>query len=108
MRSPLSAIFSWLMTACLMTGATLPLTEQSTWAAEKSQVHEADVVIYGGTSAGIAAAVELVRLHKSVVVIEPGQHLGGLTSGGLGWTDSGVKSVIGGIALQMDGSVQPG
>lgn len=100
MRSPLSAIFSWLMTACLMTGATLPLTEQSTWAAEKSQVHEADVVIYGGTSAGIAAAVELVRLHKSVVVIEPGQHLGGLTSGGLGWTDSGVKSVIGGIALE--------
>lgn len=68
---------------------------------EKSRVHEADVVIYGGTSAGIAAAIELVRLEKSVIVVEPSQHLGGLTTGGLGWTDSGEKSVVGGISLEF-------
>jgi hypothetical protein len=37
---------------------------------------------------------------KSVVLIEPGKHLGGLTSGGLGWTDSGNKAVIGGFARE--------
>ncbi|MDI9384393.1 MAG: FAD-dependent oxidoreductase [Verrucomicrobiota bacterium] len=59
-----------------------------------------DVVIYGGTSAGVAAAVQVRRMGHSVVVIEPSAHLGGLTSGGLGWTDSGNKSVIGGISRE--------
>jgi hypothetical protein len=57
-----------------------------------------DVVIYGGTSAGIAAAVQARRLEKSVVLIEPSNHLGGLTTGGLGATDIGNKQAIGGIA----------
>ena len=60
-----------------------------------------DLVIYGGTSAGIAAAVQASRLGKSVILIEPGNHLGGLTSGGLGKTDSGDKSVIGGISREF-------
>ncbi|MCH8830495.1 MAG: FAD-dependent oxidoreductase, partial [Planctomycetes bacterium] len=60
-----------------------------------------DIVVYGGTSSGIAAAVQAVRMGKSVVVIEPGKHLGGLTSGGLGWTDSGNKTVIGGISREF-------
>ena len=46
-----------------------------------------DVAIYGGTSAGVAAAVQAARMGKSVELIEPGKHLGGLTSGGLGATD---------------------
>lgn len=62
---------------------------------------EYDVVIYGGTSGGIAAAVQTTRMGKSVVLIEPGRHLGGLTTGGLGWTDSGNKAVIGGIAREF-------
>ncbi len=66
-----------------------------------AEVHRFDVVVYGGTSAGVAAAVQVRRMHKSVVVIEPGQHLGGLTSGGLGWTDSGNKAVIGGFAREF-------
>jgi len=61
----------------------------------------ADLIVYGGTSAGVIAAVEAVRLGKTVIVIEPSQHLGGLSSGGLGWTDSGNKSVIGGISLEF-------
>jgi hypothetical protein len=61
----------------------------------------ADVVVYGGTSAGVAAAVQAARMGKSVVVIEPGRHVGGLTSGGLGYTDSGNKAVVGGIAREF-------
>jgi ribulose 1,5-bisphosphate synthetase/thiazole synthase len=63
-----------------------------------SHVHEADLVIYGGTSAGVVAAVQAHRLGKSVLLIEPSAHLGGLSSGGLGMTDSGDKRAIGGLA----------
>lgn len=58
----------------------------------------ADVVIYGGTSAAIVAAIQAKAMGKSVVVVSPDRHLGGLSSGGLGWTDSGKKEVIGGLA----------
>src|SRR5690606_33934047 len=60
-----------------------------------------DVVIYGGTSAGVSAAIQTRRMGKSVVLIEPGQHLGGLTVSGLGATDSGNKAVIGGISREF-------
>jgi hypothetical protein len=60
-----------------------------------------DVVIYGGTSAGIAAALQTSRMGKSVILIEPYHRVGGLTSGGLGQTDIGNKSVIGGISREF-------
>lgn len=60
-----------------------------------------DIVIYGGTSAGVAAAVQARRMGKSVVLIEPTRRLGGLTSGGLGQTDIGNKAAIGGIAREF-------
>ena len=60
-----------------------------------------DIVVYGGTSGGIAAAVQAKRMGKSVVVIEPTQRVGGLTTGGLGQTDIGNKSVVGGIAREF-------
>ena len=60
-----------------------------------------DVVVYGGTSGGVAAAVQAARMGKSVVLIEPGNHLGGLTSGGLGATDIGNKGAIGGISREF-------
>jgi len=63
--------------------------------------HEADVVVYGGTSAGVIAAVQAVRMGKSVVLVCPDKHLGGLSSGGLGWTDTGRKEVIGGLSRQF-------
>ncbi len=62
------------------------------------EVHSADIVIYGGTSAGVAAALQAARMGCSVVVIEPGNHLGGLTTNGLGATDTGRKEAIGGIS----------
>ncbi len=60
-----------------------------------------DVVVYGGTSAGVSAAVQARRMGKSVVLTGPDRHLGGMSSGGLGWTDSGRKEVIGGIAREF-------
>ena len=61
----------------------------------------ADIIIYGGTSAAVIAAVEAKKSGKSVIVVSPDTHLGGLTSGGLGWTDTGDKSVIGGLAREF-------
>jgi hypothetical protein len=57
-----------------------------------------DLVVYGGTSGGIIAAVQATKMKKSVVLIEPSKHLGGLTSGGLGATDIGNKGAIGGLS----------
>src|SRR5581483_4357596 len=57
--------------------------------------------VYGGTAGGVAAAVQAARMGKSVVVIEPGRHIGGLTSGGLGATDIGNKGAIGGISREF-------
>jgi len=53
-----------------------------------------DAVVYGGTSSGVVAAVQVARLGKTVALIEPGRRLGGLTSGGLGATDIGVHVSI--------------
>ena len=60
-----------------------------------------DLVVYGGTSAGIIAAVQAKRMGQSVVVVAPETHLGGLSSGGLGFTDTGDKSVIGGLSREF-------
>lgn len=60
-----------------------------------------DVCVYGGTSAGVVAAVQAARMRKAVLLIEPGKHLGGMTSNGLGATDYGKKPAIGGIAREF-------
>ena len=60
-----------------------------------------DLAIYGGTSAAVTAAVQATRMGKRVVVISPDEHLGGLSSGGLGMTDTGNKAVIGGLAREF-------
>ncbi len=62
---------------------------------------EADIVIFGGTSSGVAAAVQAKRMGKSAVIVEWTKHLGGLTTGGLGATDIGNKGAIGGIAREF-------
>ena len=65
------------------------------------QINEYDICIYGGTSSGIIAATAGARLGLKVVVIEPGRHLGGLSSGGLGATDIGNKYAVTGIAREF-------
>ena len=63
--------------------------------------YQADVIIYGGTSAAVASAVQVARMGKSVIMVSPDVHLGGLSSGGLGFTDTGNKEVIGGISREF-------
>lgn len=61
-------------------------------------VKEVDICIYGGTSGGVIAAYTAKKYKKSVLLIEPGKHLGGMTTGGLGLTDIGNKYAITGLA----------
>lgn len=60
-----------------------------------------DIVVYGGTSAGIASAIQSSRMGKTVLLIEPSRRIGGMTTGGLGQTDIGNKQAIGGIAREF-------
>ena len=64
----------------------------------KSFAQQYDVCVYGGTSAGVIAAYTAAKLNKKVILVEPGKHLGGLSSGGLGYTDIGNKYVVSGLA----------
>src|SRR5690606_17679346 len=63
-----------------------------------SNEYQADLIVYGGTSAGIISAVQAKKSGKTVIVVSPDKHLGGLSSGGLGFTDTGDTSVSGGLA----------
>lgn len=61
-------------------------------------VQTVDICVYGGTSGGVIAAYTAARSGKSVLLIEPGRHLGGLTTGGLGYTDIGNKYAVTGVS----------
>jgi len=74
----------------------LALLSSPSWAA----VFEADICVFGGTSGGVAAAVQATRLGKAVLLAEPGKHLGGMTSGGLSAVDIGDPRSVGGIARE--------
>lgn len=69
--------------------------------AARAAADDYDVVVYGGTSAGVIAAVQAKKMGKFVALVTPEKHLGGLSSGGLGWTDTGNKAVIGGLAREF-------
>lgn len=68
---------------------------------QKDKTLTYDVCIYGGTSAGVIAAYTAHKMGKSVVMIVPDSHIGGLSSGGLGQTDIGNKGVIGGLSREF-------
>ncbi len=69
--------------------------------AAQAATSEHDVVIYGGTCAAITSAVQVKKMGKSVIIVSPDKHLGGLSSGGLGFTDTGNKAVIGGLSREF-------
>lgn len=62
---------------------------------------EYDICIYGGSASGVVAAYSAAQMGMDVLVIEPGIRIGGLTTGGLGFTDIGNKQVVKGVALQF-------
>ncbi|MGH7202325.1 MAG: FAD-dependent oxidoreductase, partial [Planctomycetaceae bacterium] len=79
----------------------LPILTASLTYAEDRTDADYDVVVYGGTSSGAVAAIQTANMGRSVVLIEPSQHVGGLTSGGLGATDIGNKAAIGGLSREF-------
>ncbi len=73
---------------------------QATLGVRAAQTFEADVCVYGGTSGGVVAAVQAARLGKRVMLVEPGQHLGGMTAGGLSAVDIGDPRTVGGLTRE--------
>ena len=71
------------------------------WIRSTRETITADLCVYGASAGGVVAAVKAARQGRRVVLLQPGRHLGGLTSGGLGWTDYGKKHVIGGMARRF-------
>jgi hypothetical protein len=82
------------------TRADAPLAARSAPVESRSQHWTFDVVVYGGTAGGVITAVAAAREGARVALLEPRDHLGGMVSGGLGWTDFGKKEVIGGYSLE--------
>lgn len=60
-----------------------------------------DLVVYGGTSGGIIAAIQAAKSQRSVVLVSPTTYLGGLTTSGLGWTELGSDSILGGLSREF-------
>jgi len=79
----------------------LALSWQNSQAAPPPKLIECDLVIYGGTSGGVAAALQAARMGKYTILLEPGRHLGGMSSGGLSYTDMGDPRAVGGIAREF-------
>ncbi len=86
---------------CIFLSAFFILQTGSLSAQKLQRDYKADVIIYGGTPAAIIAAVEIVKSGKTVIIVSPDVHLGGLSSSGLGFTDTGNKDAIGGLARQF-------
>jgi len=92
-----SSLLAWVVLGALLVAHVVV-------AAFVPAASECDILIYGGTSGGVVAAVQAAKLGKRVVLLEPGAHLGGMSSGGLGWTDFGGKTgkaEIGGLAREF-------
>jgi hypothetical protein len=77
---------------------TAPLPDRIVAAAADASF---DVVVVGATAGGVATAIQVRRMGHTVILVEPGAHVGGLTSGGLGATDIGNKAAIGGISREF-------
>lgn len=73
----------------------------ATFTASAQTAKSYDLVIYGGTAAAVTAAIQAKQMGKTVIIVSPDTHLGGLSSGGLGFTDTGNKAVIGGLAREF-------
>jgi hypothetical protein len=66
-----------------------------------TKTYKADIIVYGGTSAAVSTAVQASRMGRTVLIVSPDLHMGGMSSSGLGFTDTGNKEVIGGLAREF-------
>lgn len=60
-----------------------------------------DLVVYGCTPAGLTAAITAKSRGRSVVLLCRDGHVGGMTTNGLGWADTGNHAAIGGMARRF-------
>ena len=74
------------------------LMTSTSFAGREALPRKFDIVVYGASAGGVVSAVSAGREGKSVILIEPGRHLGGMVSGGLGATDHGNRAAIGGLS----------
>lgn len=90
---------------CLISPALFGVSAYSGVSADRSASAprriKADIIVYGGTSAAVTTAVQAAKRNHSVVIVAPDKHLGGLSASGLGFTDTGNKSVIGGLSREF-------
>jgi hypothetical protein len=84
----------------MIAGLSLQLLLSAFGGGPEGKGDSADVVIYGGTPAGLSAAAAVVRAGKSAIVIEPTRHIGGMVTGGIAVTDTGTPQYVGGIARE--------
>jgi len=77
------------------------LNINSSFAQTAHRLGRYDVIVYGSTASGVMAAYTAKQMGKSVLLIEPGNRIGGLTTGGLGYTDIGNKYAIKGLSLDF-------
>ncbi len=86
-----------LLKACV----TAALTALALLGYAPSREFAADICVYGGTSAGISAAIAAAREGRSVALVVPTSHLGGMSTSGIGLADRGREETIGGIAREF-------
>ncbi len=98
----------WTLLLPLLTATASALSAEATGPfyyrpvqAGRAGAIECEVAVYGGTPAGVTAAIQAARMGRRTVLLSFNGHVGGLTSGGLTATDIGNKAAIGGLALEF-------
>lgn len=103
--SPLQRIFNLIATLAFVivpiASGCSQIAQTNPQAKHVPTTRSFDVVVYGGTSGGVTAAVQAARDGKRVLLIEPTARLGGMTSAGLGWTDVGHPDIVGGLSREF-------
>ncbi len=99
MKTPLR--LHTIVTAALVLSLSFATAGQASSPVAPQSTPTYDLVIYGGTSAAVTAAIQAKKMGRSVVIVSPDKHLGGMTSGGLGFTDSGNTGSIGGLSREF-------
>src|SRR4051794_12295224 len=79
-------------------GGGVAFTALTDWSTDGPATAEADLIVYGATVAGVMAAIQARRMGRTALILEPTTHVGGMTTGGLGYTDTGAPDAIGGLA----------
>jgi hypothetical protein len=88
--------------AGITVGSEFTAKKETNPAPEEGKNFRYDLVVYGATSGGVIAAYTAKMYGLSVLLVEPGRHLGGMSSGGLGATDTyGKENVITGLAREF-------